>query len=144
MDFYGTFEHRIDGKGRLVLPSTFRSAFADGGMAALIEDYAALFTREEWDIYRRRIESSGNFTREDLRWLFSIASPFEPDNQNRISLPPRLRQHTGLDQDIALVGSVRYVALFPSEEWARREAAIARQAETGPSIADKFRGLDFL
>jgi len=144
VDFYGTFEHRIDGKGRLVLPSTFRSAFADGGMAALIEDYAALFTREEWDIYRRRIESSGNFTREDLRWLFSIASPFEPDNQNRISLPPRLRQHTGLDQDIALVGSVRYVALFPSEEWARREAAIARQSETGPSIADKFRGLDFL
>ncbi len=144
MDFYGTFEHRIDGKGRLVLPSTFRSAFAGGGMAALIEDYAALFTREEWDIYRRRIESSGNFTREDLRWLFSIASPFEPDNQNRISLPPKLRQHTGLDQDIALVGSVRYVALFPSEEWARREAAIVRQSETGTSIADKFRGLDFL
>lgn len=144
MDFYGTFEHRIDGKGRLVLPSTYRSAFADGGMAALVEDYAALFTHDGWDVYRRRLESTGSFTREDLRWLFSVASPFEPDAQNRILLPQKLRDRAGLGQDITIVGSVRYVSLFSRDDWARREAAIDRQAETGPSIADKFRGLDFL
>ncbi|MBS1838434.1 MAG: hypothetical protein JST64_12150 [Actinobacteria bacterium] len=145
MDFYGTFEHKIDDKGRLVLPSSFRTAFADGGMAALIEDYAALFTHAEWDRYRRRLESSGSFSRDDLRWLFSIASPFEPDRQNRISLPQRLRDHTGLDQDIAVVGSVRYVSLFSTSEWARREADVIGQADGGgPSLADKFRSLEFL
>ncbi|UDY35969.1 division/cell wall cluster transcriptional repressor MraZ [Dermatobacter hominis] len=144
MDFYGTHEHTIDGKGRLVLPSSFRSAFADGGIATLLEDYAALFTHDEWDRYRRRIETSGKFDRDDLRHLFSIASPFEPDAQNRISLPQRLRDVTGLDREVAIVGSVRYVSIFSREEWARREAAIAAKAAEGRSLADKFRELDFL
>lgn len=144
MDFYGTFNHKVDGKGRLVLPSSYRNAFTEGGMAALIEDYAALFTHDQWEVYRRRIETSGRFTRDDLRWLFSIASPFEPDAQNRIMLPQNLRQRTGLVDDIAVVGSVRYVSLFPAEEWKRRSDLIDHPSDTGPSIADKFRGLEFL
>lgn len=144
MDFYGTFEHTIDDKGRLVLPSSYRSAFAGGGMVTLIEDHGALFTHDEWGVYRRKLESSGRFTRDDLLWLFSIASPFEPDTQNRISLPAKLRERTGLRKEITIVGSVRYVSMFSRQEWARREAAIDEQAETGLSIAEKFRGLDFL
>lgn len=143
MDFYGTYEHKIDGKGRLVLPSTFRSAFADGGMAAMIEDYAALFTHEGWEAYRRKLEGAGHFDREELRWLFSLASAFEPDTQNRITLPLKLRQHTGLEEEISVIGSVRYIALFPRAEWARREAEVRRPSH-GPSVAEKFRSLEFL
>ncbi len=144
MDFYGTYEHTIDGKGRLVMPSSYRSAFADGGIAALVEDYAALFTLDEWDRYRRRLETSGHFTRDELRWIFSVASPFAPDAQNRISLPQRLRDRTGLDRDVTLVGSVRYVSVFSRDDWARREEAIERPSDDAPSIADKFRSLEFL
>lgn len=145
MDFYGTFEHNIDGKGRLVLPSSHRPAFSAGGMAALVEDYAALFTHDGWEIYRHRLESSGHFDREDLRHLFSIASPVEPDGQNRITLPQRLRDETGLDREVTVVGSVRYVSIFDRADWARREAALAEKAaSSGRSLADKFRELDFL
>lgn len=144
MDFYGTFEHTIDGKGRLVMPSTFRSAFEGGGVAAMVEDYAALFTTDEWGRYRRKLEDSGQFTRDDLQWIFSLTSTFIPDAQNRISLPIKLRDHVGLGKDVTLIGSVRFVAVFPRQEWARREAAVAAQAATGPSIADKFRSLEFL
>lgn len=144
MDIYGTYEHTIDVKGRLVLPSPYRSAFADGGIAALIEDYAALFTTEEWDRYRLRLEESGRFTRDELLSIMSFVSPFAPDAQNRISLPQRLRDKTGLGRDVTLVGSIRYFSVFSNEEWARREAAVEAKAETGQSIADKFRSLEFL
>lgn len=143
-DFYGTHHHTIDSKGRLVLPSSFRAAFAEGGYAALIEDYAALFTTDEWQRYRRKIESSGVFDRDDLRHLFSIVSPFEPDAQNRISLSQRLREVTGLDREVTVVGSVRYVSLFDRVDWERREAAIARKATEGKSLRDKFKELPFL
>lgn len=145
MDFYGTFEHNIDGKGRLVLPASHRPAFSAGGMAALVEDYAALFTNDEWETYRRRLETSGHFDREDLRHLFSIASPIEPDGQNRITLPQRLREVTGLQREVTLVGSVRYVSIFDRADWARREASLAeKEIATGRSLADKFRELSFL
>ncbi len=46
-EFYGTYEHVIDGKGRLVMPSSYRSAFTEGGIAALVEDYAAFITNRD-------------------------------------------------------------------------------------------------
>ena len=104
MDFYGTFEHTIDGKGRLVMPSTFRSAFEGGGVAAMVEDYAALFTTDEWGRYRRKLEDSGRFTRDDLQWIFSLTSTFIPDAQNRISLPIKLRDHVGRVAAIGVAG----------------------------------------
>ena len=144
MDIYGTYEHTIDVKGRLVLPSACRSTFAEGGIAALVEDYAALFTSAEWDLYRLRLEDSGIFTRDELLTLVSYVAPFTPAAQNRICLPQRLRDRTELGRDVTLVGSIRYFAVFSNEEWARREAAVEAKAETGPSIADKFRSLEFL
>jgi len=143
-EFYGTYEHVIDGKGRLVLPATFRSAFAEGGVAAQVEDYAALFTTEEWERYRRKLETAGVFDRDELLHMFSIVSPFEPDSQNRISLSQRLRDFTGLEREVAVVGSVRYLSVFSKEDWARREAAIAQKAIDGNSLAAKFRELPFL
>ena len=74
MEFFDQFEHTIDDKGRLVLPAAYREAFVGGGFLTLLGDNAALFTKDGWEKYRRRLELQGNFTRHQLQYLFSTAS----------------------------------------------------------------------
>jgi MraZ protein len=47
--FLGTFEHSLDDKGRVVLPSTFRSALADGGVLGKLGECTGLWTPEEFE-----------------------------------------------------------------------------------------------
>ena len=144
MDFYDTFEHTIDGKGRLVLPASYRPAFTGGGFVTYLGKYAALFTPDEWEKYRRRLEASGQFDREQLQYLFSFVTPFQPDAQNRIGVSQRLRDKVGLERDVTLVGPATHAALHPREAWSRVAAPIEAPADDGTSIVDKFSELEFL
>ena len=144
MDFYDTFEHTIDGKGRLVLPASYRAAFTGGGFVTYLGRYAALFTPSEWEKYRRRLEQSGQFSRDQLQYLFSFVTPFQPDAQNRIGVSQRLREKVGLERDVTIVGSVSHAAIYPRDEWTRVEAAIEAPSDDGRSIVDKFSELEFL
>ena len=44
----GSYDHRIDSKSRLVLPSAARPAFANGGFASDQGGYIGLFPTQEW------------------------------------------------------------------------------------------------
>ena len=46
--FVGTFEHSLDDKGRLVLPSVFRGRLSDGAFLTPYESCLALWPEEEF------------------------------------------------------------------------------------------------
>lgn len=144
MEFFDQFEHTIDGKGRMVLPSAYRDAFTDGGFLTWLGDYAALFTVEGWERYRRKLELSGSFPRQQLQVVLSFVSPFTPDTQHRIAVNPRLRNQVGLTRDVTIVGSSSHAAIYDRAAWAAIEAAAMGPDQTGRTIADKFNELDFL
>lgn len=144
MDFYNQFEHTIDGKGRLVLPSAYRAAFVDGGFLTLLGDNAALFTNDGWEKYRRRLQLEGGLTRDELRVIFGSASPFVPDSQHRIIVGPRVRERVGLDRSATIVGSGTHAAIYPPEVWARIEAQTDRPDADGLTLNDKIKNLGFL
>lgn len=144
MEFFDQFEHTIDDKGRLVLPAAYRAAFAEGGFLALLGDYAAVFTSDGWEKYRRRLELSGAFSRKQLQYVLSFVSPFSPDSQHRISLAARLRDQAGLGREVTIVGSGSHAAIYPRERWSALEAEATAPDEDGRTLSDKFDALDFL
>lgn len=144
MEFFDQFEHTIDDKGRLVLPSAYRAAFAEGGFLTFLGEYAALFTTDGWEQYRRRLELSGNFTRQQLQYVLSFVSPFVPDSQHRIAMNSRLRSTVGLEREVSIVGSGSHAAIYPRPVWREIEARATAADADGLTLADKFRELDFL
>ncbi|CAN5533932.1 division/cell wall cluster transcriptional repressor MraZ [soil metagenome] len=144
MEFFDQFEHTIDDKGRLVLPAAYRNAFVDGGFLALIGNYAGLFTADGWEKYRRRLELSGKFERQQLQVLLSFVSPFTPDSQHRIAINSRLRGKVGLGREVTIVGSGSHAAIYARDVWAAIEEDALAPDESGQTIADKFNDLDFL
>jgi MraZ protein len=118
--FLGTFEHSLDDKGRVVLPSTFRSALADGGVLAKLDDCIGLWTPEEFEKVASLLQDKvreGQVSQDALRVFAADAATVRPDSQGRISLPPRLREHSGLDRELIVNGRLDRIEIWSTDRW---------------------------
>ena len=138
MEFWEYNEHNIDGKGRLVLPSSFRSAFDKGGVLTFQGSYVALHEPAGWDKALRRMESSGDYTKRELMYVKSFVTPFTPDAQSRVMIPARLRERVGLKREVALIGMGGHVAIYPRQVWKDLEAELGAGVDGGPSLTERL------
>ena len=118
--FLGTFEHSLDDKGRVVLPSAFRSALAEGGVLAKLDDCIGLWTPEEFEKVAALLQEKvreGQVSQDALRVFAADAATVRPDSQGRISLPPRLREHSGLDRELVINGRLDRIEIWSTERW---------------------------
>ncbi|MEX0767655.1 MAG: hypothetical protein WD029_04200 [Microthrixaceae bacterium] len=144
MEFLGQFEHTIDDKGRMVLPSAYRSEFADGVHVAFVGSSAALFTPEGWERYRRKLDLSGNFTRKQMQVLLSLVSPVTPDSQHRVTINAKLREIVGLQRDVTIVGSNSFAAIYDRSTWSELETETLSSSSSGMGLSDAFDKLPTL
>ena len=118
--FLGTFEHSLDDKGRVVLPSAFRSALAEGGVLAKLDDCIGLWTPEEFEKVAALLQEKvreGQVSQDALRVFAADAATVRPDSQGRISLPPRLREHSGLERELIINGRLDRIEIWSTERW---------------------------
>ena len=135
--FFGTYEHSLDGKGRVILPARFRAAFEHGGYLTQYRDGClALWTPEEFE---RQMEemllraASGKSDRNMARLWASGTHDLEVDRQGRMGLPSRMREYAGLDADVVVVGVIDRVELWNPQRWLEK---------VGPEEARLTEGAD--
>ena len=130
----GEYEHTIDDKNRLTLPSRFRGAFAEGivvtrGMDGCLYAY----TREDWDsLVQNRLASLDPLSQEGRRmqrFFFSGAAETELDKQGRVGLPAALLQHAKLDRDVVVAGVHDHLEIRDRDAWRRELAEVEGSAE---------------
>jgi MraZ protein len=138
VEFWEYNEHNVDGKGRLVLPSSFRDAFDRGGVLSFQGSFVAIHDPAGWDKARRRMEDSGDYTKKELYWLRSFVTNFTPDSQNRVMLPARLREAVGVEREVALVGQGSFIAVYPRDVWHRLEDELTAASDGRPSLSDRL------
>lgn len=119
--FLGTYEPRLDDKGRLILPAKFRDQFA-GGLVLTRGQEHCLFAfpmREFERMYEqlRQAPTTSKKAREYLRVFLSGAVDEQPDKQGRITLPATLRQYAGLDRELAVIGAGSRIEIWDAAAW---------------------------
>jgi MraZ protein len=122
--FRGCSFHTIDSKGRIIIPARFRDVIkADGGdgvMVSRMDRCLVSYTTEGWRKLEEKILSmattSDNMRR--FRRVF-IGGAFECacDRQDRILIPPTLRQYANIDKDIVMVGVLDHFEIWSRENW---------------------------
>lgn len=138
--FLGTYEHSLDDKGRVVLPSMFRSALAEGGVLAKLDDCVGLWTPEEFEKVASLLQEKvreGQVSQDALRVFAADAALVRPDSQGRISVPARLREHSGLDRELVINGRLDRIEIWSTERW----SAITTNADSKLSSAVSVIGL---
>lgn len=112
--FRGRYQHTVDPKGRVSIPSKYRDVLAqyDGPTLVLVPNEHAVEAHPlaEWERIEARIDEKSMFDaklREIGRLYISRAREVELDGAGRILLPPDTRQQGGLGRDVTLVGPGR-------------------------------------
>lgn len=133
--FLGEYQHTLDAKGRLILPSAFRDELADGLVMTVGVDHClTVHPRADWEQVVEGLRSLRTTDRRErmfARVMTSSAHPEEPDRQGRITIPARLREYAALDRDVTVVGTDARLELWDAQRWeAYREQAMSEFADT--------------
>lgn len=119
--FLGTYEPRLDDKGRLILPAKFRDQLAPGVVITRGQErclYA--FPRAEFEqihLQLRQAPLTSKQARDYTRVLLSGASDEIPDKQGRVTIPAALRRYAGLEREVAVIGSGSKVEIWDLQAW---------------------------
>ena len=137
--FLGEFQHTLDPKGRVILPSAFREQLKEGlVMTVGIDRCVEVHPAAAWPPFvqgLRDLKNTDARQRAFVRMILSSAHPDTPDRQGRITVPQRLREYAGLDKNIAVVGHDTRVELWDAGAWATyRDTAIDDFAETAEPL----------
>ncbi len=127
--FRGLSNHNIDSKGRLIIPARFKELIKDGGrpgvMVSKMDKCLVAYPFGEWEKIEERIlelaERSDAMRR--FRRVF-IGGAFECfcDKQDRILIPPSLRDYAGLNKEISLVGVLDHFEVWARDSWEKENA----------------------
>ena len=115
----GEFEHNIDPKGRIIIPSKFREDLgADFILTKGLDNCLFIYSKEEWSTLEKNIKALPMSKGRDLqRFFFSGACDVELDKQCRILIPSNLRIYARLDKEIIIVGASNRVEIWDKESW---------------------------
>ena len=133
--FLGEFQHSLDTKGRIILPSRFRTQLESGLVITRGPDNCLWVMSSAdfntWaDKMRERARMGDPRWRDVLRFIFSGAHEDRPDKQGRISVPEHLRDHAGIEREVTITGADDRIEVWRRDRWEeRRSAAAARMAE---------------
>lgn len=123
--FYGEYEHTIDNKGRLIVPSKFRESLKEYDIGKFyitrgLDKCLFLFTENEWKSQESKFKSV-SFTKSESRKFnrlyFSGASEIECDKQGRILIPKYLKDYAFIKRDVVIIGVSNRIEVWSKDAW---------------------------
>jgi len=128
--FTGTYEHAIDAKQRLAIPSKVRAqvqrelGLAEGDpihfKVTLGDGFLRLYTVREFERIGEELRQNG-FDEAFERSFFSLAEEVETDRNGRVRLPERLLSRSGLAGDVVVLGNNDHLELRDRKSWQDEE-----------------------
>ena len=119
--FMGEYNHTIDAKGRLIVPSKFREKLGEEFVVTKgLDDCLFVSPMDEWAHIEeafRKVPLTNKKARDFVRFFFAGAASCEVDKQGRILLPPNLRSYAGLEKEIVSAGVLNRVEIWDKEKW---------------------------
>ena len=146
--FLSTYVNKVDRKGRVSVPATFRSTLANNRQPNLLIAFPSMrgpavecTGSDRIEQMQDRIESLEQFSEEyeNLTQLFADAHPLTMDGEGRVILPEKLKQHAQITDDVAFVGLGAMFQLWDPARYDEHSSAVRersrRQGTTLPPRA---------
>ena len=117
----GEYQHNIDAKGRVIVPAKLREGLGDKFYIVRgIDKCLFIYPESRWIEILERIKTLP-WTLEEVRRFSrkfaSTASECEVDNQGRILIPQKLREHACLEKQVVSIGVIDRVEIWSQKLW---------------------------
>lgn len=132
MKFIGEYSVKIDDKGRMIFPSSFKSVFAPDKKLALVvkkdlfENCLQMYTYDQWEIESNEVKSKLNFFKKEhsdfWREYMRDRAIVEPDEKlGRITIPKKLLESIGAEKEMIFVGNDHKIEIWSKEQYNRKQ-----------------------
>ena len=119
--FIGEYQHTLDSKGRIIIPSKFREELGEEFvMTKGLDNCLFVYPKDEWAILEEKLKTlplTNRDARAFIRFFFSGASEGALDKQGRVLIPANLREHSKLDKEAVVIGVSTRMEIWSKEEW---------------------------
>ena len=119
--FMGEYNHTIDAKGRVIVPSKFRETLGDEFVVTKgLDGCLFVYDNNEWAAFEEKLKSlpiTNKDARQFVRFFLAGAASVEVDKQGRILLPGSLREFAELIKDVVLIGVGSRIEIWSKERW---------------------------
>ncbi len=119
--FMSQYNHTVDTKGRLIIPSKFREMLGDEFVVTKgMDGCLFVYANDDWKVFEEKLTSlpiTNKDARKFARFFLAGAAPVEVDKQGRILLPSHLRDFAELFKDVVLVGVGSRIEIWNKDKW---------------------------
>lgn len=117
----GEYRHNVDAKGRVSVPSKFRSDLGQSFVVTKgLDNCLFMYSKTEWETFENKLKTlplTNQDARTFMRFFFAGATEVEVDKQGRINIPQVLREYANITKDVVIVGVATRAEIWDSENW---------------------------
>jgi MraZ protein len=149
VSFTGVYQHQIDAKGRTSLPSRFREVLAAQGAdklfvtTDLFDPCLQAYAPAQWTAFTQKVAALSQFDPSVRLLVRSFVAPAQEcpvDKVGRILIPPPLREHAGLTDEVTWAGTVERIEIWSPARWLETQKT-ARTPDAQAQLAARLHQL---
>lgn len=142
MVLFGEFQHNIDKKGRVFIPSDLREELGEDFVVCKgLDGNRCLFiySAEQWKKLDEKVQAMPTMKSRKLqRFLYAGAKKLGCDGQGRVLIPQNLREYAELDGSACIIGVSNHVEIWNTPQWTAES-----DTNTPEAVAALMEELDF-
>ena len=117
----GEYEHSLDSKNRIIMPSKFRDDIGEKFIVTKgLDGCLFAYSITEWKNFEEKLRSlplSNKDARAFSRFFFAGATDCLLDKQGRFLIPANLIEFAGLEKDLVIVGMNSRIEIWAKSKW---------------------------
>lgn len=119
--FIGEYQHALDTKNRIIVPSKLRSELGSKFVITKgLDQCLYAYPLEEWKVLEEKMKKlplTNKDARAFVRFFFSGACEIEVDKQGRGLIPQNLKEYACIEKEIISIGVLTRVEIWSKEKW---------------------------
>lgn len=119
--FIGEYEHALDNKNRIIIPSKFREELGSKFILTKgLDGCLYAYPLDEWSVLEnklRKLPLTSKNARVFVRFFFSGANEMELDKQGRTLIPQSLLEYGEIKKEIVSIGVSNRLEIWSKEKW---------------------------
>lgn len=119
--FIGEYQHALDIKNRMIVPSKLREELGNKFVITKgLDGCLYAYPQEEWKILEEKLKKlplTNKDARAFVRFFFSGACEIEVDKQGRGLIPQNLKEYAGIEKEIVSIGVLTRLEIWSKEKW---------------------------
>lgn len=146
LNLIGTYECKVDAKGRLMLPTAFKKQLApalqDGFVLkrSVFQPCLEMYPMTEWNLLMEKMNKLNRFRKKNndfIRKFTAGVKMVEADSSGRLLIPKDLIGFASIDKDIVLSSAVNIIEIWDKDSY---EQAISGGDDDFAALAEEVMG----